>query len=60
MIGSSLYGVEVCSHALAKSKSKLSSKQLATRLSLITKMIEQYGVAGSPNTVPLTCLDFAL
>jgi hypothetical protein len=60
MIASSLYGVEACSLGLARSKAKLSSKQLTTRLSFITKMIDQYGLAGGSNTVPVGCLDFAI
>jgi hypothetical protein len=60
MINSLLYGVETCSSALTKNKAKLSSKQLATRLTMISKMIDDYGLASGPNTVPLSTLDFAI
>ncbi len=60
MVSSLLYGVETCSLALAKNKSKLSSKQLATRLAMITRMIDDYGLATGPNSVPLQALDFAI
>lgn len=59
MVSSLLYGVESCSIALTKNKAKLSSKQLATRLLMITRMIDDYGLANGPNTVPLSALDFA-
>ena len=45
---------------LAKYKGKLSSKQITTRLSLLTKMVNQYGLAGGSNTVPTSALDFAI
>jgi hypothetical protein len=60
MVSSMLYGVEACSTGLAKSKSKLSSKQLCTRLAMISKMIEDYGLSSGSNTVPLSALDFAI
>jgi len=60
MISSSLYGVEACSLNLTKSKTKLASKQVATRLSFISKMINQYGLSGGSNSVPLSALDFAI
>lgn len=46
--------------ALTKNKAKLSSKQLSTRLSMVSKMIDDYGLASGPNTVPLSALDFAI
>ena len=60
MISSLLYGVEACCSSLTKSKAKLSSKQVSTRLTMLTKMIDQYGLATGANSVPLLCLDFAL
>jgi len=60
MVSSLLYGVEACSISLTKNKAKLSSKQLATRLMMITKMIDDYGLASGANTVPLSVLDFAI
>lgn len=39
MVSSLLYGVEACSLALTRNKAKLSSKQLATRLAMVAKMI---------------------
>lgn len=59
MVSSYLYGVDTCSIALTKNKTKLSSKQLATRLTMISKMIEDYGLSSGPNSVPLSTLDFA-
>lgn len=60
MVSSLLYGVEGCSMALTKNKAKLSSKQLSTRLSMVSKMIDDYGLASGPNTVPISALDFAI
>ncbi len=60
MVSSLLYGVESCSTSLTKNKSKLSSKQIATRMIMISKMIEDYGLASGPNTVPVSTLDFAI
>lgn len=60
MTTSLLYGVEQCSVALTKSKGKLSSKQMTIRLQLITKMIDQYGLASGSQTVPVSTLDFAI
>jgi hypothetical protein len=60
MVSSLLYGVETCSLSLTKNKAKLSSKQLATRLSMVTHMIDDYGLASGPNSVPLQALDFAI
>jgi hypothetical protein len=60
MVSSLLYGVEVCSMLLTKNKAKLSSKQLTARLLMISKMVDDYGLASGPNTVPLATLDFAI
>lgn len=60
MISSLLYGVEACSTSLTKNKAKLSSKQIATRMIMISKMIDDYGLASGPNTVPLSTLDYAI
>lgn len=60
MVSSLLYGVEGCAMALTKNKAKLSSKQLSTRLSMVSKMIDDYGLASGPNTVPISALDFAI
>lgn len=60
MNSSLLYGVEACSILLAKYKGKLSSKQITTRLSLLTKMVSQYGLGGGSNSVPPSALDFAI
>ena len=60
MVSSLLYGVEACSHALFKMKGKLSAKQIATRLTLVSKMIDDYGIANGQNTVPISALDFAI
>jgi hypothetical protein len=59
MNSSLLYGVEGCSHLLAKFKGKLSSRQIATRLNLLNRMVDQYGLGGS-NCVPPSCLEFAI
>ena len=60
MTQSPLYGVENCSTLLAKYKGKLRSKQIATRLQMLNKMVDQYGFGGGSNTVPLVALDFGL
>jgi hypothetical protein len=44
---------------LSKSKAKLASKQVATRLILLSKMIGDYGLGGA-NCVPVSALDFAI
>lgn len=59
MNSSSLYGVEACSHLLAKYKGKLSARQIAVRLNLLNKMVEQYGLGGA-NGVPVSSLDFGI
>lgn len=59
MNSSLLYGVEACSYLLAKYKGKLSGKQITTRLSLLNKMVSQYGLGGG-TSVPPSALDFAL
>ena len=47
MISSLLYGVEACCSSLTKGKAKLSSKQLSTRLTMLTKMIDHTSLEGS-------------
>ena len=59
MTSSMLYGVEHCSMALTKTKGKLSVKQLATRLLLLTKLIDQHGLSGN-HSVPSGALDFGV
>jgi hypothetical protein len=44
---------------LAKYKGKLSARQIAVRLNLLNKMLEQYGLGGA-NGVPASSLDFAI
>ena len=60
MTGSMLYGVESCSMALTKSKTKLSAKQTVSRLFLLTKMIQDHGLASGTHSVPVSALDFAV
>ena len=59
MTSSLLYGVEACSFLLAKYKGKLSGRQISTRLTLLNKMVQQYGLGGA-SAVPTSCLDFAV
>ena len=60
MIDSSLYGVDVCSLALMKHKSKvkLSTKQEAQRLNALTNLINKYGLGD--NGVPYSVLDYSV
>ena len=60
MVNSSLYGPEVCSSALVKSKekTKLSSKQILVRLAEQSKIMDNYG--SSNNHVVSLTADFGI
>ena len=60
MIDSSLYGIDVCSSALMKHKSKLklSSKQEAQRLNSLMNLVTRYGLG--ENGVPHSVIDHAV